>query len=83
MGILEEINERLKKIEAYMQNAPAVRLEDTSFIDTNTMIDELNVGASTFNNKVLPELLTRGVVKKIAGRYKARRCDFEQYKMTA
>jgi DNA-binding Lrp family transcriptional regulator len=77
--ILQKIDQLMQEVKALReQNNPA---QDTSMLDLNQMADELKCSPSGFRNRILPSLLRNGVVKKYGGRYKARRCDFELYKL--
>lgn len=86
MGLFEtlisEVEKLQKRIES-LEGKVSGDVVDTTLIGTNVMIKELDVSPSTFNNKILPKLITMKIVKKIGGQYKSRRCDFEQFKMTA
>jgi hypothetical protein len=77
--IMQKLDQLMQEVKILReQNNPA---QDTSLLDLNTMADELKCSASGFRNRILPGLLRNGVVKKNGGRYKARRCDFELYKL--
>lgn len=78
MGILEELNERMKRIEILLQTKDPVK--DTRMVDSSFIIRDLNVSRSVFHNRILPELIERKIIKKISGKYKARLCDYEEYK---
>lgn len=82
MGIMEMILEevqQLRKEVAILKQAPPVN--DTTLIDTHKMAEELGVSYSSFNNKILMKMVQMKLAKKVGGRWKARRCDFEKYKM--
>lgn len=77
--IMRKLDELMQEVKILReQNNPA---QDTSMLDINEMADELKCSVSGFRNRLLPSLLRNGVVKKYGGRCKARRCDFELYKL--
>lgn len=81
MGILEIILQKLEKMEVDLQKIKQSDPEiNTSMISTDVMAQELDMNMNSFRNIMMPKLVNMKVIKKIGGRYKARRCDFEQFK---
>jgi len=84
MGILEMIYaevQQLRKEVAELKQAPPA--DDTSLVDSHKMAKELGMSYSSFNNTILNKMVQMKLARKVGGRWKARRCDFEKYKMIA